>query len=1173
MERTLDPEVLASALGEYRVGGVLPSAQDLLAAMTKLEIDAFRGEREIEDETLATAWYLHGLAALDPETPRYDAVRVRQAFATSAHLMDLALGDERRPEAERLQIAFAAQAGYRRSEQDPNATAVYRQVRALVDITGELRGHIGTLAVEVGVVFLGFDRSELGLALRAWRRQLRGVRAVMRRDSLAGTMYGPAEAVVEAVFHLYQFLGFGEERDLLAAQRLLRDVMTQRAGRGDRLARWVAAHLFQLSGEMAASSLYHLLPPGTPPEVARSFALSKPPVMTLWPPQRELLKLERGNPLDPATSRSLISVPTSAGKTLMAQLVICSHLAQRSGRVVYVSPMRSLGREMRGTLRGRLRVLGRRLAAEQPEFPLGPWTSPAEPDGGGDVEIVTPERLMHMIRNSPGEALTDVGLIVVDEAHHLGQGRRGFVLESLLTLLQTRSNIRLVLLSAAVGNKGDIASWIEPHRPEREVYFTDTWRGPRRMHGLMYPNLMTEQAELSERRPTPKHASPVLATVPVETLLAVRPTASSAITRLTTGEVGTRRFAGTPGRWNAGTRLAGGIADYHVFAAGAAELTANGSVLMVVGTRRAARDAALAIAERLPERPESSALTSYLTDTLGAEHPLVRCTLHGVAYHHGALPEDVLHAVENALRRDELLAIASTSTLTDGVNLPVRTVIVHHKVDGDPLTYDGQRALSPAELLNAIGRAGRAGRESEGWIFLTRPYPPRPTEFDSLNPDPEQLRVVSALLTDEALTALADAEDTLRQDADGVFALADNIAADFASFVWLVLQLHASSAAPQGNPIDALDALFALSLTGNGQNTSRWLTLADKVATVFETTDPAQASRWAATGTSLGSARYLDRLADELAVLLDRYTVDGAIGIIGGGWLAEPEEWPLEQTLGFLTEHQVFDRLLDHVPEVTKTWSFKDKETRGTQMNVPIAPALREWISGSTIPDLARSWQPNVAAGWALEQAVRNISTAFGHALSWTVGALINLVNTSPALSPCAPRLTTHTAWHIRHGVDTEQALTLLTSGITSRRIAHLLGRDAARLGQRSADLRRWIAQHHIDGWTQQYGASEYEVQDLLDYVRTPSDPINQLLDNRAATTPLTRLVTGTPDGPVNVARPSERHPTIHVDRDRRQVATVPADRHLDVLAMLDSGLDLDHRLHNGQLITTRRAR
>ncbi|MFE7560190.1 DEAD/DEAH box helicase [Kitasatospora sp. NPDC057500] len=1163
MERTLDPEVLASALGEYRPGGVLPSAQDLLRAMTELEIAAFRGEREIEDETLATAWYLHGLAALDPDTPGYDAERVRRAFAASAHLMDLAVGDRRRPVAERLQIAFAAQAGYRRCEQDPNATAVYRQVRRLIDTSGELRLHIGTLAVEAGVVFLGFERTDLDRALRRWRRQLREVRAVMRRDSLARTMYGPAEAVVEAVFHLYQYLGTGEEVHLASARRLLVDVMTETAGRGDGLARWVAAHLFQLSDEMARSSLYRLLPAGTPAVVARSFAMSEPPVMTLWPPQRQLLQLERGNPLDPATSRSLISVPTSAGKTLMAQLVICSHLAQRPGRVVYVSPMRSLGREMRSALRGRLRVLGRRLAAQQPEFPLSTWASAAEPDGG-DVEIVTPERLMHMIRNNPEGALEDVGLVVVDEAHHLGQGDRGFVLESLLALLKARADIRLILLSAAVGNKGDIASWLDPTRDEREVYFTDTWRGPRRMHGLIYPNLIKDQAELTDRPATARTPSQVTATVPVEAIFAVRPTATSDISRVTTGEVGTRRYRGrNPRQWR--KALPNGIVTYKVFAAGAAELTNAGSVLMVVGTRRDARNAALAIAEHLPERPEAAALADYLAEALGEEHPLVRCVRHGAAYHHSALPEDVLRAVEGALRRGDLLAIASTSTLTDGVNLPVRTVIVHHKVDGDPLTYDGERTLSPAELLNAIGRAGRAGRESEGWIFLTRPYEPRPAEFEHLDPDPEQLRVASTLMTDEALASLAAAEQTLRDDADGIFALADSTAADFASFVWLVLHLHATAAQPQGHPLDALEGLFGLSRTGNARAAGRWYALADRVAEKFENTDPAPAGRWAATGTSLGSARYLDWLAKRLAVHLERWATENADGMP-----AEPQEWPLQRTLDFLTEHQVFDLLLEHCPEVTPHWAFKDKETRGTAMTVAIAPALREWVSGVAVPDLARSWQPGVPAAWALDQAVRNISTAFGHALSWTVGALINLVNTSPALSPTAPRLNTHAAWHIRHGVDTEQALTLLSAGVTSRRIAHLLGREAALLGHRADALRQWTAQHHIDGWTELYRAGEYEVQDLLEYVRTPADLINRIIDGGTATTPLTRLVPGTPDGPVTLARPSKDRPTIRIVRDKRRVATVPADRHLDVLAMLDSGLDLRHQLHGSDLITSR---
>ncbi|MFE7369531.1 DEAD/DEAH box helicase [Streptomyces anulatus] len=1173
MERTLDPAVLALALGDYRPGGVLPSAEELLARMTEMEIAAFRDAREITDELLGTAWYLHGLAALDPEVPGFDAGRVRQAFAVSAHLLDLALGDTRRSAPDRLQIAFAAQAGYRRSEQDPNATAVYRQVSDLVDFNSALRTHVGTLAVEAGVLFLGFDRPALSRALKAWRRQFRQLRRLMRRDSLTGTMYGPAESTVNAVFRLYQFLAFGEERNLVEAQQLLTDVLEERAGRGDRMARWVAAHLLDLSAEMAASSLYALLPPGTPPAVARSFALSHPPVLTLWPPQRELLRRERGNPVDPSTSRSLISVPTSAGKTLMAQLVICSHLAQRPGRVVYVSPMRSLGREMRSALRGRLRLLERRLAAEKPDFPLA---SDREHEAA-DVEIVTPERLMHMIRSESESTLDGVGLIVVDEAHFLAQGRRGFVLESLLALLQaSATDVRLVLLSAAVGNRGDIASWLDPERPAREVYFTDTWRGPRRLHGLLYPHLIAEEAELSGRTPTAKHSSPVRATVPVEALLAVRPTATSEIARLTTGEVGTRRFAPwNPGEWNARTRLSGGITDYKVFAAGAASLTSAGSVLMVVSTKKDARNTALAIADHLDDRPEAAVLAAYLSDTLGPEHPLVRCTRRGVAYHHGDLPDDVLQAIEDALRKDQLVAIASTSTLTDGVNLPVRTVIVHSKVHGDPLAYENQRSLSPAELVNAIGRAGRAGRESEGWIILTRPYPPRPAEFDNLTPEPEQLKVVSALLTGEALAALADAEDKMREAADGVFALADSIAADFAAFVWLVLQTHATTSVLDEDPLGAVRSLFAMAQTDHELTTNRWAELAFRVALVHDATDSELAGRWSSTGTSLGSARHLDQVAQHLARQLAEQSAEGGTRDEREVWFAQPdgqEEWPLQRTLDFLTEQRVFEYLLQ-LPEVAGTWRFTTREVRGTPVAVPVGTAIQDWISGSGIPALARSWLPDVAPEWALEQTVRNISSGFEHALSWVSGALINLVNTSPLLSPTTPRLNTHTAWYIRHGVDTEHALVLLTSGITSRRLAHLAGKAAADQWRRASDLGPWLAQQHIDGWIDQYQANEYEIDDLLDYVRSPSNLVNDLLDDQAVTIPLVRLRHGAADGPVQIAPPSATNPLIRVGRERQRLGTVPADRHLDVLAMLDSGLDLTHRFQAGQLITTRSSR
>ncbi|MFE2846765.1 DEAD/DEAH box helicase [Streptomyces scopuliridis] len=1092
---------------------------------------------------------------------------MRHALAVSAHVLDLALSDGRHSLAERLQIAFAAQAGYRRCEQDPNATAVYRRVAGLVRTEEEIYAHVDTLAVEAGVAFLGLDRPALAGSLRVWRRQLTGLQELMGRESLAGTMFGPAEAVVEAIHHLHLHLAFGEVENLQTARALLLTVLDQRAGNGDLSARWVASHLLDLSGEMSQSSLYSLLPDGTPLAVARTFALSSPPVLTLWPPQRQLLQLERGNPVDPATARSLISVPTSAGKTLMAQLVICSHLAQRPGRVLYVSPMRSLGREMRQALRGRLRLLGRRLAAERPDFPVYALDfSNARQSLVGDVEIVTPERLMHMIRNNSEMAMDDVGLIVVDEAHHLAQGRRGFVLESLLAFLKvTTFEPRLVLLSAAVGNRGALASWLDPSRPPDEVAFTDTWRGPRRLHGLIYPHLVKQEAVLTERRPSKNQPGTTRATVPVAMRLDLRPTSGSEIAHLVTRPLGERAFAtSNPRRWTSPTRLSGGLPDYKVFAAGAAALTPAGSVLMVVGTKKEARNTALAIAEHLDERPQTAALTEYLAETLGGAHPLVRCTRNGVAYHHGDLPDDVLQAVEEALRADQLIAIASTSTLTDGVNLPVRTVIVHSKVSEDRLAYAHQRRLLPAELLNAVGRAGRAGRESEGWILLTRPYAPRPADFDTLTPNPDQLTVTSALLTEEALAELARAETQLREDWDAVFSLAGTVTADFAAFVWFVLETNGSAPALMGEPLDAVQHLLAMDQAVDETVPAQWLELAHRVAEVYARTDSDTARRWSTTGTSLGTARLLDRLAQQLALALSEQPRDEWAGPFPA------EEWSLEQTLDFLAEQEVIDQLLD-LPEVAGTWRFTTRESHDTAVPVPVTAAVRDWITGATIPRLAEAWMPGVPAEWALEQAVRNISSGFEHALSWTLGALINLVNDGHLGEPGTPRLSSRTSWHVRHGVDTEQALSLLTSGITSRRLAHLAGREAARHGIRSADLRAWLAAQHIDGWINNFTASRYEIDDLLDYIRTPTSVFNDLLAGVTVTVPLTRLQDPRPaDGSVTVTRPIDETPTIDVLRNGERIATVPADRHLDVLAVLDSGLELIHQLRGGNLTTAR---
>ncbi|ANS62285.1 hypothetical protein SLINC_0061 [Streptomyces lincolnensis] len=149
MDRTVNRDVLAAALGDYRAG-LLPTADELMSLIAGAEIAAVRSKFDISDELLRTAWFLHGITAAAPDTPQYNARQLREAFAVSAHIFDLALADERRDIIEQLRLAFAAQIGYRRCEQDPNATAIFHRVARLVRIDEDLPDHIDTLAVEAG---------------------------------------------------------------------------------------------------------------------------------------------------------------------------------------------------------------------------------------------------------------------------------------------------------------------------------------------------------------------------------------------------------------------------------------------------------------------------------------------------------------------------------------------------------------------------------------------------------------------------------------------------------------------------------------------------------------------------------------------------------------------------------------------------------------------------------------------------------------------------------------------------------------------------------------------------------------------------------------------------------------------------------------------------------------
>ncbi|MHB1371287.1 MAG: helicase-related protein, partial [Pseudomonadaceae bacterium] len=107
-------------------------------------------------------------------------------------------------------------------------------------------------------------------------------------------------------------------------------------------------------------------------------------------------------------------------------------------------------------------------------------------------------------------------------------------------------------------------------------------------------------------------------------------------------------------------------------------------------------------------------LTHLHVENLGADAPASQSAVHGIFPHHGNTPHGIRLAVEHAMRDDLVRFVVCTSTLAQGVNLPIRYLIVTS-------VYQGMERIKVRDFHNLIGRAGRAGMHTEGSILFADP--------------------------------------------------------------------------------------------------------------------------------------------------------------------------------------------------------------------------------------------------------------------------------------------------------------------------------------------------------------------------------------------------------------------------------------------------------------------
>ena len=145
----------------------------------------------------------------------------------------------------------------------------------------------------------------------------------------------------------------------------------------------------------------------------------------------------------------LVSAPTGAGKTLIAEFAIYQALAAQR-RVIYTTPLKALSNQKYADF---VRQYGGDL--------VGILTGDVKVNPGAPVLVMTTEILRNLLfRERP----QDIATAVLDECHYLGDQGRGTVWEEII--INAPQTIQLVGLSATVSNLTEIATWIgEVHRP------------------------------------------------------------------------------------------------------------------------------------------------------------------------------------------------------------------------------------------------------------------------------------------------------------------------------------------------------------------------------------------------------------------------------------------------------------------------------------------------------------------------------------------------------------------------------------------------------------------------------------------------------------------------------------------------------------------------------------
>ncbi|MBV6501768.1 MAG: hypothetical protein CJBNEKGG_04286 [Prosthecobacter sp.] len=417
------------------------------------------------------------------------------------------------------------------------------------------------------------------------------------------------------------------------------------------------------------------------------------------PPQRRTLA-ERGL-LGSSRRAVVVSLPTSSGKTLIAQFRMLQALNQyedRKGWVAYLAPSRALVNQVTRQLRRDFEPLGLVVERVSPAMEIDGIEAGVLRESRDDAKfrilVATPEKFDLLLKQDWEEKIgRPLTLVVVDEAHTIQDTQRGMRLELLLaTINRECREAQFLLLTPFIQNAREVARWLGGANSD-DISLGVDWqpndraigivsavdagplRGRSRDYGLDFKTVHTTRhtIDLNEAFPFGKESS-------------LASTLSQANDAGTLAAITAHKLKGR-----------GPVIAMH---------SRPDYVWALAEKLRTASDVSTAIAS------EVELVRDYVKQELGAGFPLVDLLGHKIGVHHGGLPEEVRMLMEWLFENGCLDVMAATTTIAQGVNFPVSGVVMAatHYPYGVP--------MPPEDFWNIAGRAGRVSQGQLGVVGL-----------------------------------------------------------------------------------------------------------------------------------------------------------------------------------------------------------------------------------------------------------------------------------------------------------------------------------------------------------------------------------------------------------------------------------------------------------------------